>query len=133
MSMIQRSLAGALGALLAANGLAMLLLPLSWYGAVPGVTATGPFNPHFLADVGVAYLTTAIALAWFAAEPTGAWSALAIGALFLDAHAAIHLAGALTSPRCGALLLRDLPGVFLPALLASALVVFPPVRQGAPQ
>jgi hypothetical protein len=131
MSMIQRSLAGGLGALLGANGLAMLLFPLAWYGAVPGVTSTGPFNAHFVADIGAAYLVTAAALAWFAAEPVAAWSALATGALFLDAHAAIHLAGAFTSPACGALLLRDLPGVFAPALLASALVLFPPVRQGA--
>ena len=131
--MIQRSLAGALGAVLAANGLAMLIFPLAWYGAVPGVITTGPFNPHFVADIGAAYLTTAAALAWFAMDPAVAWSALAIGALFLDAHAAIHMAGALTSPVCGSLLLRDSPGVFLPAVLASALVLFPPVGQGAPQ
>ncbi|MBV8682219.1 MAG: hypothetical protein JO111_05045 [Caulobacteraceae bacterium] len=131
--MIQRSLAGALGALLAADGLAMLIFPLAWYGAVPGVITTGPFNPHFVADIGVAYLTTATALAWFALDPAVAWSALAIGSLFLDAHAAIHVVGAVTSPACGSLILRDLPGVFVPALLASALVLLPPVRQGAPQ
>jgi hypothetical protein len=131
--MIQRSLSGALGVLLAANGLAMLLFPLAWYGAVPGVVSTGPFNTHLVADVGAAYLVTAAALAWLAAEPVTAWPALAMGALFLVAHAAIHLAGALTSPACGALLLRDLPGVFLPALLASVLVLFPPLRQGAPR
>ncbi|MEO8115730.1 MAG: hypothetical protein ABI655_15180, partial [Phenylobacterium sp.] len=54
-----RIIAGALGLLLAANGLYMLFAPAPWYGAVPGVPSTGPFNPHFVRDIGAAYLTAA--------------------------------------------------------------------------
>lgn len=130
--MVRRILATLLGATLAANALAMLLAPAWWYGAVPGVAATGPYNPHFVADIGAAYLATAAALAWFAVEPAAGWAAAVIGALFLDAHAAIHLRDAVLSPVCGRLLLQALPGVFVPAAIASALAL-PPVRQGAPQ
>ena len=28
------------------NGVAMIGTPLSWYGFIPGVAATGPFNEH---------------------------------------------------------------------------------------
>ena len=50
--MIKRTLAAALAAILVANALAMLLAAPWWYGAVPGVIATGPFNAHFIADIG---------------------------------------------------------------------------------
>ena len=46
-----------LGIALAANGFVMLGAPAAWYAAVPGVAATGPFNAHFIRDVGVAYET----------------------------------------------------------------------------
>jgi hypothetical protein len=48
-------LAWILGLSLAANGVIMLAVPAAWYTAVPGVPATGPFNPHFVRDIGVAY------------------------------------------------------------------------------
>lgn len=35
-----------------ANGLFMLVSPADWYFAVPGVTTTGPFNQHFVRDIG---------------------------------------------------------------------------------
>jgi hypothetical protein len=47
------ALASLLGAGSVANGLYMLALPTAWYFAVPGVTTTGPFNQHFLRDIGL--------------------------------------------------------------------------------
>jgi hypothetical protein len=44
-----------LGIGLAANGSMMLAVPSAWYAIMPGVAATGPFNPHFIRDIGVAY------------------------------------------------------------------------------
>ena len=38
-----------------ANGLFMLIAPLDWYYAVPTISATGPANTHFIADIGIAY------------------------------------------------------------------------------
>ena len=46
---MRKILAWVLGAALAANGLFILGDPAAWYAAVPGVTMTGPLNPHFVA------------------------------------------------------------------------------------
>ena len=116
-------LSGLLAAMLAANALAMLLAGPWWYGAVPGVTATGPYNAHFIKDIGAIYLVCAAALAAFAWRPAKAAPTLAAASAFLVLHAAIHIADALASPVCGANLVRDFPGVFLPALLSAGLLV----------
>lgn len=113
-----RILAGALALLLGLNALAMLFASYWWYGAVPGVITTGPFNPHFVRDIGAAYLVTALGLAWFAARPVQGWPALVLGALFLTLHAIIHVYDAACSASPVPFLLRDLPGVYLPAVLA---------------
>jgi uncharacterized protein YjeT (DUF2065 family) len=107
----------ALGLLLALNGAFMLAAPAAWYQAVPGVTETGPLNPHFVRDIGAAYLATGAALAWYAAKAQARPAAL-IAAVFLSLHAFIHLADAVFGRETWAGLLRDFPGVFLPPLLA---------------
>jgi hypothetical protein len=77
--------------LLAGNGLYMLVQPESWYHAVTSVPHTGPFNPHFVMDIGIAYLASAGGIA------AGVWRAAwrlpaAIPALvFIGAHAVLHL------------------------------------------
>ena len=45
-----------LGLAALANGVFMLVSPLDWYFAVPGVTTTGPFNQHFLRDIGIIFI-----------------------------------------------------------------------------
>ena len=98
------------------NGLVMLAAGRWWYGAVPGVTETGPFNAHFVKDIGAAYLVAGAAFAWLAtsASPAARGAATAAAA-FLALHAGIHLAEAVGAP---AGLARDFPGVIMPALLA---------------
>lgn len=39
-----------------ANGLFMLASPARWYFSVPGVTDSGPFNQHFVPDIGLIFL-----------------------------------------------------------------------------
>jgi hypothetical protein len=40
-----------------ANGLWMLVAPYSWYMDLPAsVPDTGPFNPHFVRDIGVTFV-----------------------------------------------------------------------------
>ncbi len=126
---MMRLLASLLAALLLANAIAMLLAPLWWYGVVPGVPATGPFNPHFVRDIGATYAAVALGLGWFALRPAQGWAALVAAAVFLDLHALIHVHDAVLSPVCGHDLARDFPGVFLPALVTSALTFFP-ARKG---
>ncbi len=118
-----RIIAGALAVILGANGLAMLFAGAWWYGVVPGVTATGPYNPHFVRDIGVAYLVSAGGLGWFAARPREGWPALAGAAAFLVLHAAIHVFDAVCGTKALADAARDFAGVYLPAILAVAIAL----------
>jgi len=119
---IEAGLAGLLAAMLGANGLVMLFAGPWWYGVVPGVPSTGPFNPHFVKDIGAAYLVVGVSLGAFAVRPRRAFAALVAAAAFLTLHAAIHIGDALASPTCGQDLVRDLPGIFLPALISLGLI-----------
>src|SRR5215472_2018283 len=65
---MRRVLAVILGIGLGLNALLMLAVPAAWYAAVPGVTQTGPFNPHFVRDIGAAYLVTGAALILFRSQ-----------------------------------------------------------------
>ena len=42
------------------NGLMMLLAGAAWYASVPGVSETGPYNPHFIQDIGAAFLVAGL-------------------------------------------------------------------------
>jgi hypothetical protein len=119
---LEIGLSGVLAVVLGANALAMLFAGPWWYGVVPGVTATGPYNAHFIKDIGAVYLVCAAALAAFAWQPARTAPALAAATVFLILHAAIHIADALASPVCGANLVRDFPGVFLPPLICAGLL-----------
>jgi hypothetical protein len=119
-SPLKRSLAAVLALAMGGNGLAMLAAGRWWYGIAPGVPMTGPFNPHFVKDIGAAYLVVGAAFAWLAARPSPvARGATAAGALFLGLHAGVHLTDAIGDPSGLTHLVRDFPGVFAPALLAA--------------
>lgn len=120
-----RILAGVLGMVLAVGALAQLLAPLPWYEAVPGVVATGPFNAHFVRDIGAAYLTAAGGLAGFAWRPRLARPALMASAAFLTLHAAVHLFDAVCGSRPLQDTIRDFAGVHLVALATLALALAP--------
>ena len=114
-----RIIAVILALILGGSALSQLAAPLWWYDAVPGVPSTGAFNPHFVRDIGAAYLAAVLGLAWFAWRPAQGWPALVAGGLFLSLHAAIHLFDASCSASPTRDLIRDFPGVYLPALLAA--------------
>jgi hypothetical protein len=67
---------------------------MAWYAATPGVTETGPYNPHFVVDVGFAYLAGGIAFLAFAWQPRVRLAALGASG-FLVFHALFHLAHAM--------------------------------------
>jgi hypothetical protein len=120
---MSRWICGVLAAVLGANGLAMLFAGFWWYGAVDGVVETGPYNPHFVRDIGAAYLVTAAGLAWFAWRQRQGWPALVAGAAFLSLHAAVHVYDAACGTEPLQMIARDLAGVFLPAALALLIAV----------
>ena len=124
-----RYLAGLMGLALGANGLAMLVASLSWYDAVPGVTSTGPFNPHFVKDIGAIYVTAALALAWFAWRPRQGWPAMAAAACWLTLHAAIHVYDATCGSSPLADIRRDFVGVYLFAAIPLLLAIFRKPRE----
>ncbi|MBA3812509.1 MAG: hypothetical protein H0X27_12870, partial [Caulobacteraceae bacterium] len=87
-----------------------------------------PFNPHFVMDIGAAYLVAAGGLAWRASRPGAGQGALAAACAFLGLHALIHLFDAATGRHAAADLTRDFVGVFVPALIA-AWVAWPSRRR----
>ena len=114
-----RIVAAVLALMMGGNGLAMLFAGRWWYGVVPGVTMTGPYNPHFVKDIGAAYLVVGAALVWRAVRPgPGAFGATAAAAAFLVLHALIHVSDAAMGGHALADLVRDLGGIFAPAALA---------------
>ena len=101
-----------------ANALWMLVGPMHWYTDIPvAVPDTGPFNPHFVRDIGGAFLTAGISLVWAFFSPRYRFPLVSMGAVFLGAHALVHaydtLRGALGHDHW----ILDLPGVYLPGLL----------------
>lgn len=120
-STLKRVLAAVLGAGGAANGAFMLAAPTLWYDSVPGLPHTGPFNPHFVMDIGVAYVVASAALIARAWRPRY-WPAAVAGAAFMIGHAAIHVADVVTERTGNAGV--DVWLVIVPALLA-AWVAFP--------
>ena len=80
-----------MGAAAVANGWFMLVSPGDWYQAVPGVTTTGPFNQHFVRDIGLIYLLAGIAFLWGAAEPRYRVLLWALPTVWITSHALFHL------------------------------------------
>lgn len=114
--LLKRSVAALLGLGGAANGVFMLAAPALWYDSVPGLPHTGPFNPHFVADVGVAYLVASLALIARSWRPRY-WPAAIAGAAFMVGHAIIHVLDVL-SERTGNVNV-DAWLVIVPSLLAA--------------
>lgn len=127
-----RWLAAAMAALYAGNGIAMLATPLAWYHAIPGVTATGPFNAHFVRDIGVVFLTLSFAGALAFVRPRAGGAALLVAAAWPAGHSLVHIwdhaAGRL--PPSG--LVPDLVLVLLPSLAAVLLALWFIRREGMP-
>lgn len=104
------------------NGSFMLFAPESWYWQISGVAERGPFNQHFLRDIGLIYLFTGIAFIYGAFKPKHRPSLWAVPTAWLLAHALIHLWEAMVGICDSASIWHDFSGVTLPALLAAILV-----------
>ena len=74
---------------LGSSGAFMLISPDGWYASVPGVPMTGPFNWHFVIDIGLAYLISAAGLLIAALRLNRALAVQA--ASWPVAHALFHL------------------------------------------
>jgi hypothetical protein len=112
---MRRIIAAIFALLTVLDGTMMLFAGASWYASVPGVVETGPYNPHFIQDIGVAFLAAGLALAARAWRPVY-WPAAVAGAGFLAAHALIHLVMIAAGHDPHAVF--DLAAVVLPSALA---------------
>jgi len=102
----------------AANAVWMLADPQHWYHDLPAaIPDTGPYNEHFVRDIGSAFATMAVALFWAAFAPRWRPPLVAIAALFLVAHAALHVFDTARGFLDVHHWLLDFPGVYLPAAI----------------
>jgi hypothetical protein len=102
-------------------GLWLVVAPETFYATAPGVSETGAFNPHFVRDVGCAFLVAGAGLAWFAFDRRVRAAALA-GAAFLSLHALVHVFDGVAGRESPQHLVHDLPlliGLALAALWAA--------------
>lgn len=106
------------------NGAYMLLSPVGWYFAVPGVTTTGPFNQHFIRDIGIIFLFLGAAFLIGIARREARVVLWGGATLWLACHALFHV-WEVAAGICGpSALLRDFPAVSLPALIGAGLTLF---------
>jgi len=89
--MIVRALLVLVGLANLANGLFMLLAPDQWFASVPGVPV--PFNPHFVEDIGMAYIASGAGLALGARGGRSMAVIACAGATWPVLHALIHVDG----------------------------------------
>ena len=119
----QRAVLALGAAAMGVTGVWMLADPAGWFAATPGVPQTGPLNPHFVRDVGAAFIAFAAALA-FAIPPLAARFALTcVAAIFAVLHALIHLAEAL-GPGGRALPGAEAGAILVPAIIAVAMALW---------
>ncbi|MBV9992402.1 MAG: hypothetical protein JOZ72_14065 [Alphaproteobacteria bacterium] len=119
--MVVRVLLLVLGLFHIANGLYMLTAPAEWYAAVPGVTLTGPFNHHFVQDIGMAFLASGAGLAWGMRRGRSAAIFACAGAVWPALHALIHVDGWLVHGIAPGTAAAELVGVGALALLGVVL------------
>jgi hypothetical protein len=98
-------------------GFWLIVAPESFYATVPGVSETGPFNPHFARDVGCAFLVAGGGLVWLFVDRR-AWAAALAGVAFLSLHALMHVFDGLAGRESLQHLAHDLPALIGLALVA---------------
>ena len=107
-----------------ANGTFMLVSPANWYFAVPGVTTTGPFNQHFLRDIGLIFLFVGSTFLVGTRHPVWRAALWSAASLWLCGHALFHfweVAVGICGPSA---LVRDFAAVTFPALISVMLAVW---------
>lgn len=109
-----------------ATALWMIARPAAWYTSFPGVTQTGPFNVHFVRDIGVTLAIMALLLLWSATRPGRSRGTHVLVTAYFLGHAAVHIAGWLNGTLPAAHWYQDIVGVLLPAVLLGVFAL-PPV------
>jgi hypothetical protein len=107
-----------------ANGLWMLGDPKLWYTDLPaGVPDFGPFNEHFVRDLGAVFICFGVALLWSARRPQYRLPLVALTTLFYVLHAAGHVFDTARGFVDAHHWWLDVPGVYAPAVLLVVMTV----------
>lgn len=111
-----------LGLAALANGSFMTFAPEPWYWQIAGVSDRGPFNQHFVRDIGISYLLIGAAFVYGAFYSKHQLILWLMPTAWLVSHAIFHFWEVFVGI-CGPQSLReDFAGVTLPALLALSLL-----------
>lgn len=114
---------GLIAVLSGANALWMLAAPEHWYHNVPAaVPDFGPYNVHFVRDLGCAFLTVAAALLLALRCPAWRVPLVAMALVFFGLHAVIHVFDTGRGHVDAHHWLLDLPTTYLPAILLAAVL-----------
>jgi hypothetical protein len=124
LRMLCLGVAVVMGVAAVANGLLMLVSPEHWYFSVPGVTTTGPFNQHFIRDIGLIFLFLGAAFLLGAARPQYRVILWAAATLWLGAHALFHFWEVAVGICAPSVIARDFPAVTLPAVIGTLLTLW---------
>jgi hypothetical protein len=112
------------------NGIWMLAAPESWYKDLPAaVPDTGPYNGHFIRDLGVVFVLIAAGFFWCAVRLHQSKPVLLVITLFFVGHAILHVLDLLESRLPHSHWRIDAPAVFLPALILIILIFVPVARK----
>jgi hypothetical protein len=102
----------------------MLIHPFEWYQLLPTVKFTGPPNPHFIRDIGLAYIASGVMLVYAAWNPPMRWLAAFAGSMWLMVHGILHIYEVLTGICSKDAFIQDAPAVLgLPLLVWAALAI----------
>ena len=104
------------------NGVFMTLAPEPWYWLVPGVPDRGPFNQHFLRDIGINYMLIGVAFIYGAMYAKHRLVLWLVPTAWLVSHAIFHVWEVLVGICEPEALIVDFGGVTFPALLGMALI-----------
>lgn len=112
-----RTLLWVIGATSILNGLAMYTVPNDWFVTVPGVVDTGPFNGHFVRDVGAAYMAMGAAVILAIRVPQARLPLLLVASIFAGGHALRHVVEWGTVEGAHHNWIADATAVVLPAII----------------
>ena len=106
------------------NGLAMIVAPMTWYEMAPGASETGPFNVHFVRDIGIAFTAAGVGL-WLAVSNV-AWksaSTAVVAMIFIGGHGILHFVEMFAHHLSLTAGLRDMALIVVPAAIAAVWLV----------
>lgn len=118
--MIRKLLIG-LGLVWVLTGIDIFVDPMGFYEMVPGLKLMGPFNMHFIRDVGLAFIASGGSLGWGAHTQARALAFAGIAWPFLHALFHIQIWGHRGFPVDG-IFAFDLAAVIAPPIIAFFLV-----------